>query len=763
MATNVWAVVAGVTGYLPLTALTGASGQLLGMNVGATAAEWKAATFLSNQLAVPVGAVGTPAYVFTGSLTTGWYAPAADQVALAIAGTQRLSFTATLATLTGIPFRLVGQLLQEAQSADIVAANGTTDLGGATGNYVYITNAAGAIVVTSLGGATLPKGTEIETKIVIAGGSVQFTNDAIALQILGGANLVCQTGDVIRWRKTNSASAFWEQVSFQRGISSSGFTNKGDWLLGVGGGSTLILAVGADGSVPVADSTQPTGVRWGTVSAPVSVRQSIQTAVLDANGFNALLSAGAGLNFNATVAVVPAVFAFAGGFSSTGNVDLVTRLTANAVNQGTLAAFNTNYIKADYLTGSTVTWGSTVAPWYDGQIYDRGRQAVLQFAGAAGATTFLDDYGNTWTVQGAAKVQTNYFKFGTGGLGGGGATNALDGAADYIRTANITSMGPNGWLMRCWTKPLNALPGAGVLFVLMGAVNAANVGARIGIYNNAGTIKFTYFLSGDGATDTIANVVQGTTTPVLGTEYFVELTFDALAGVYRLYVNGVQEQTTVSAVRVCAVTGMGIGAQNTGASFYKGYIDKPEYQQYCDHPNGTAYAVPVATPNVSAANYSSDFVSIPDMKCYSVTAASTVAGTNPTLTAVNRLYVGEQDTNGGAVTATRNCPIKGWYESPDQTNAVGASISVNHNSSIIPRIVSAVLKCVTSEQGYSVGDQINLGQVDNATNAGAIVVTTRSIQWALNNTLGWPNKGGTARVGLTTANWKLAIRAQRGY
>lgn len=264
--TNVWAVVAGVVGYLPLTALTGLTGQLLGMNVGATAAEWKAATFLSNQLAVPVGTVAAPSYVFTGSLGTGFYAPAADQVALSLVGTQRLLFTASLASITGIPLRLVGQILQEAFSADIVAA-ATTDLGNATGNVVNVTNAAGATPISSLGGATLPSGTEIETIISIAGGSVSLTHNAVSLILLGGANLALVDKDIIRWRKINGASAYWKMVGFQRGVSSSSIANKGDWIVGTLSGGIIVpqvQPVWADGFFSVADSTQNSG--WSGVS-----------------------------------------------------------------------------------------------------------------------------------------------------------------------------------------------------------------------------------------------------------------------------------------------------------------------------------------------------------------------------------------------------------------------------------------------------------------------------------------------------------------
>lgn len=50
---------------------------------------------VAGSLVAPVGAVGTPSISFAGAATTGFYAPAANQVALAVSGTQRMFVTST--------------------------------------------------------------------------------------------------------------------------------------------------------------------------------------------------------------------------------------------------------------------------------------------------------------------------------------------------------------------------------------------------------------------------------------------------------------------------------------------------------------------------------------------------------------------------------------------------------------------------------------------------------------------------------------------
>ena len=271
MSVNIWAQVGAVTYNLPLETLLGTANQLLGMNAGATAGQWKSATFdnVANILAIP----DTGMYGFIGDTDTGVGHVAANKLGLYTGGVLRAAIDVTdgLRLQSGVALQLEDALVKEDLGADIAAINGTTDFGVADGNFLALTNAAGAKVITSLGGATLPAGTEIETTVTLLGGSIQITHNAVSLILLGGVDLTLQNGDVLRWRKINDASAFWMMTGFQRGVSTSSFVNKGDWQLGIGGGNTLMLSVGPNGASPIADVLQVTGVKWFPAQADIGM------------------------------------------------------------------------------------------------------------------------------------------------------------------------------------------------------------------------------------------------------------------------------------------------------------------------------------------------------------------------------------------------------------------------------------------------------------------------------------------------------------
>ena len=93
-----------------------------------------------------------------------------------------------------------------------IASAATVDLGTATGNTVDVTHSTGTTAITSLGGASLQAGTEIETRFVITGGTLSLTHHATNLYLAGGANIKLANGDVIRWRKMHSSNAEWKMV-----------------------------------------------------------------------------------------------------------------------------------------------------------------------------------------------------------------------------------------------------------------------------------------------------------------------------------------------------------------------------------------------------------------------------------------------------------------------------------------------------------------------------------------------------------------------
>lgn len=497
------------------------------------------------------------------------------------------------------------------------------------------------------------------------------------------------------------------------------------------------------------------------------VRQTVNDGFIDASGNPAFLTAaaagGEALDLKATGR--PLVVNFAGGSTGTGVNDRNSTITGDTANIVTaLPASNTSYIYADYVNAASMTFGQTLAPVQYGKVYPQNIGSVLQFAGAAGATTFLDDFGNTWTAQGGARVQTNQFKFGTGGLGGQGAANVMNGAADSVRSTAFTSLGAGGWTIRAWAYP-TVLPGVGVNAAVITVANATNFGALAYLNNTGGTIRWAFTASSNGVANDIAPGNVGTTLPVINTWYFIELTFDALAGVYRLYVNGVQEATVVSTAKICQTTEARVGAVPNNTAWWNGYIDKPEILSYCQHPAGTTYAVPVAAPNLATAGYAPDAFDIQAMKMYSVTGPSVAAGSAPATTQKYRVYLGEIAAGVAVPTTVTNYAFNGRATPALQACAAGAAgFSFVHNLGLTPQHLEPYLVCFTSEVGYLPGNTLYPVSGDNSTQCWLAVNTTR-LQAVFIQTV-MPvvaNLSTGARAGLTPANFRVGMNISRGW
>jgi len=89
-----------------------------------------------------------------------------------------------------------------------------------------------------------------------------------------------------------------------------------------------------------------------------------------------------------------------------------------------------------------------------------------------------------------------------------------------------------------------------------------------------------------------------------------------------------------------------------------------------------------------------------------------------------------------------------------------ATITVNHGLGAQPRRVRWVLVCKTAEQGYSVGDELDVTSVREISSAGihaSIGANVRQAFLVLNSSSGWQlfNFGTSANASLTNANWRF--------
>jgi len=605
----------------------------------------------------------------------------------------------------------------------VLASAATVDLGTAASQVVSI---SGTTSITSFG-ASAPAGTVYTLQFAA---SLTLAYNAASLILPGAANLTTAANDCAQVLSLGSGN--WICIDYQKA-----------------NGQAVASALG---------------------SSP-AVRQTALVGVVNSSGQANFVNSGTALRPGLSATAATLLLAFASGYGSGGAVDYVEQIAADSTTFfPTLTANGLSYLYATRVSAGNVTGGATLAPAQVGGSYNQAAQSLLQFGGAAGSTSFLDDFGSIWTAQGTAKVQANQFKFGTGALGGGGTNNAMNGTSDWLKSTAITSLGSGGWSMRAWVYNTAWSSNQNCLFCLS---TAGGYGTVIGINPSGHTVLN---ISSNGMSNDIANVTVGTATIALNTWAFVEMTYDPVAGKIYTYVNGVVDQTistsgkTVFGGSPYLCLGSIVGIANY---FMQGYIDKPEILPYCQHPAGATYSVPTSAPSISAAGYASDWFDTVNMVMKSPSAASTVAGSNPTLTVSNKLYLGEATAGASAISSVVSYAYQGRYDSGAIATLPGTSTAVmlNHNLGTKLAAASIVVECLTSEQGYAAGTRIiNPLVIDSTASSRSIPpttsVTTKVVTFATNNGGGpWtalPAAGG-AFAGLTNANWAYRVLVSRSF
>lgn len=101
----------------------------------------------ATRISADLGAVGTPAYTFTGDLNTGMWSPAADTLAFSSGGSEvvRITSTARLGVGTDTPVQKLdvrGGDLQVSRGAVGVAADAAINFGNGAANYIYSGNSS---------------------------------------------------------------------------------------------------------------------------------------------------------------------------------------------------------------------------------------------------------------------------------------------------------------------------------------------------------------------------------------------------------------------------------------------------------------------------------------------------------------------------------------------------------------------------------------------------------------------------------------------
>lgn len=104
------------------------------------------------------------------------------------------------------------------------------------------------------------------------------------------------------------------------------------------------------------------------------------------------------------------------------------------------------------------------------------------------------------------------------------------------------------------------------------------------------------------------------------------------------------------------------------------------------------------------------------------------------------------------------------YESAPQVITAGGPLTLAHNFGIAPKIMQVWLKCVTAEEGYSIGDEVlYLGMDDGNTSIGASIVPDASnlnIRYGSQaKTFKLVNKADGSHGSLLNVNWNCIFKA----
>jgi hypothetical protein len=436
-----------------------------------------------------------------------------------------------------------------------------------------------------------------------------------------------------------------------------------------------------------------TKVSAALIAARNMPKQTALFGNVDANGYANFLTTGSGLRPGLLATSVELALSYANGLAE--NVEQITADVTDILGSN-LPASNTSFVYKT-LGGA---YASTLVPPQYGYAFDRTKGALLNFDGVDGSTSMIDAFGNTWTAGGNAQIDTAQSKF-------GGSSLLLDGTGDYITSSSYTSHGDGSWEVSMWFR-INALPGVGTNAMLFQSSSAVPGRAQLILANTAGTTRLVLALDSGANTNDIGSPNGTNTTWALNQWNKVRFVFDALAGTYKAFLslNGAAETTDIShasAVRIGATTTWRVGGDNSGAAGFNGWIDAFYFL-----PCVTNAAA--ETPSVSAPTITSHPVhwfSIPEMKMYEVTSASVSAGTNPGMTQRNRLFLGEADTSGAAVTAARTYALRGKYKSAlTAMPAVATTTVFNANLGVQEGVKARMIgRCIAggTETGFEVG------------------------------------------------------------
>lgn len=502
-----------------------------------------------------------------------------------------------------------------------------------------------------------------------------------------------------------------------------------------------------------------------TANVKVPVRQCVLSSLLNSSGQAAAVSIGADLDVDLDADPTAFTLTFAGGFDSNGAVDYVGHIDSDqtsywedlAANSVTFLAINRNTS-----TGALTSYKTLNLPQY-GYAFDRTAQALLHFEGSDASTTFLDDWGNTWTANGNAQIDTAQFKFGTSSL-------LLDGTGDYASSTSFSTLYPNGadgFTVEGWVR-FTALPTSGNRMSLftscVGTTNAS--GLELVLLNDAGTYKLELYASSNGSSADLINGTAATvTTPSTDTWYHWAATYDPVSGHFRTYWDGTAAHAVASTGKIAGSTSWKLGMRADGVSSgINGHVDEFRFTPACLYPAGTAFTPSAAAFTVASVPH--HFFSIPQMTMYEVTSASASAGTDPGMTAVQRVFIGEATTGTATVDSVRSYAVQGRYRSAlTAFPASGTEQSFTHNIGVHTSRTRLFGHNLTTQGGYQNGNVLEIATAVDAAQGGIAIgsPTRHTSSFTMNSGPLFIHRGSSSIAVMTLASWKCRVEVDRGW
>lgn len=144
---------------------------------------------LAGQMQLPLGSAAAPSYTFLGDTNTGFFSPAADQVAMAVNGTSRLTVATASTTVAST------QLLIPSGTAATpgLAFSGDTNAGifrSAADTMHFVTNGTTAMTISSTSSVIVPNAMQVNGPLTSTGG---ISGDGSSLTNINASNITSGT------------------------------------------------------------------------------------------------------------------------------------------------------------------------------------------------------------------------------------------------------------------------------------------------------------------------------------------------------------------------------------------------------------------------------------------------------------------------------------------------------------------------------------------------------------------------------------------